>query len=371
MKLRDIHGLVILALLFPLASLALPAQVPFPLASALETACFGGIFVPGADLAASSGSAWQPDWPPDIPPDAFSVKGNAALIRLSGTSSRISDREPEADTLIPFEYRLSRDGRGRLVEFPLSLGGSFFQIRADHAPSGGVAALVFGGTGKGEGEAEAEQEPWIAEFPLPYIPFESPAPKFPGEAVRVSRGESLYFVLFEEGGKHISESWYDPEGNLAGYFVSLFEEREGRRRILSILNFDDAKRYYFENRAYISAIRGSRGNFSAVYGARGQLLEWEFTLVATDAAARPPGRFAFQWDERFLLVNMRDISPSQSSGPAESPAESPVEFRYEYTLDRRDNWLSRRETAYVTRGGLLIPAGTKQIDRYIVYREEE
>jgi hypothetical protein len=347
------------------------------LAPALETACFGGIFAPGAD---ASGSAWQPDWPADIPPDAFSVKGDAALIRISGTLTGHEDSaETKTAALVPFEYRLNRDDRGRLVEFPLSLGGDFFQIHADYSPSGAVAALVFVGTGKGEGEAqterapetesaaEAEQEPWTARFPLPYIPFESPAPKFPGEAVRVSRGESVYFVLFEEGGKHVSESWYDAEANLAGYFVSLFEEWEGRRRIVSTLSFDDTKRYFFESRAYVSAIRSLRGNFSAVYGARGQLLEREFAPAGTDAALKRPGRFAFQWDERFLLVSMRDSSPSRSSGPAESP----IEFRYEYTLDHQGNWLSRRETAYLTRSGLLIPVGTKQIDRYILYRGEE
>jgi hypothetical protein len=344
-------------LLFPV-SLPLSAQVPFPLAPALETACFGGIFAPGADPAAAS--AWQPDWPADIPPDAFRVKGDAALIRLSGTLLR--GREPET-ALSPFEYRLSRDGGGRLVEFPLSLGGDLFQIRADYAPSGGVAGLVFDGTG--EGEAEAEREPWTAAFPLPYRLFESPAPKFPGEAARVSRGEAVYFVLFEEGGNYLSESWYDPEGNLAGYFVSLFEEWEGRRRIVSVLDFDGSKRYYFENRGYVSAIRGPGGNFSALYGARGELLEWE--LAPAEGELPPPGRFTLQWDEGFLLVNMGD-SPFL---PSAVPAEPPLERRYEYTLDRRGNWLSRRETLYALRGGLLIPAGVKQIDRYILYREEE
>ncbi|MDR1637231.1 MAG: hypothetical protein LBR93_07820 [Treponema sp.] len=347
----------------------MPAQVPFPLGPALETACFGGIFAPGADSAAGSGSAWQPDWPADIPPDAFSVKGEAALIRLSGTSARLNGQGPEAASPGPFEYRLSRDSRGRLVEFPLSLGGDLFQIRADYAPSGGLAGLVFGGTGEGEGGVE--QTPWIAEFPLPYSPFESPAPQFPGEAVRVSRGEAVYFVLFEEGGKYLSESWYDGEGNLAGYFVSLFEEREGRRRILSVLNSDNAKRYYFDNQGHVSAIRGPWGNFSAVYGARGQVLEWEFAPAGPDAEPAPPGRFALQWDERFLLVSLRGLSPSPSRSSAGIPDESPVEYRYEYALDRRGNWLSRRETAYVSRGGLLIPVGVKQIDRHILYREEE
>jgi hypothetical protein len=381
MKIRDIQGLAVLVFLFFFASLPLSAQVPFPLAPALETACSGGIFAPAPDFASGSGSVWQPDWPAHIPPDAFSVKGDAALIRISGTSARINDREPEAGTLTPFEYRVSWDSQGRLAEFPLSLGGIFFQIRADRDPSGAVAALVFTGTGEGEAETEAGtdraaetetaaedgQEPWIAEFPQPYIPFESPAPQFPGEAARVSRGESVYFVLFEEGGKHIAESWYDPEGNLAGYFVSFFAEREAGWRVLSILSFDKAQRYHFESRSYVSAVRGGRGNFSAVYGAKGQPLEWEFAPAEGDAAFKQPERFAFQWDERLLLVSMRDISPSRASGPAESP----VEFRYEYTLDQRNNWLSRRETAYVVRGGLLIPAGTKQIDRSIVYRGEE
>ncbi|MDR3192566.1 MAG: hypothetical protein LBT87_05830 [Treponema sp.] len=366
-------------LLFPV-SLALSAQVPFPLAPALETACFGGVFAPAADLASGFGSAWQPDWPADIPPDAFNVKGDAALIRISGTVTRYGDSaETKMAALSPFEYRLNRDSGDRLVDFPLALEGAFFQVHADYSPSGGIATLVFTGTGGGEGEtgtetaaetetaAGAEQESWIAEFPLPYIPFESPAPKFPGEAVRVSRGNSVYFVLFEEGGGRIAESWYDPEGSLAGYFISFFEEREGRRRILSILGFDGAERYHFESGAHVSAVRGVRGGFSAVYGAKGQVLEREFTPAEPDAALKRPERFAFQWDERFLLVSMRDISPARSSGPDGSP----IEFRYEYTLDRRNNWLSRRETAYIARGGLLIPAGTKQIDRSIVYREEE
>jgi hypothetical protein len=357
-----------------LVSLPLSAQVPFPLTPALASACFGGLFAP-ADSAAAPGSAWQPDWPADIPPDAFSVK-DAAFIRLSGTASgRGGSAETETESLAPFEYRLSRDSEGRLAEFPLSLGGGFFQIRADYAPSGGLAALFFDRTGEGgagnAGETEtaagAEQEPWLAEFPLPYTPFESPAPRFPEEAARVSRGESVYFVLFEEGGKSLSESWYDPEGNLAGYFVFFFEEGEGRRRILSFVSPGDAERYYFESRAYVSAIRGSRGDFSAVYGAGGQVLEWEFAPRGLEGTPAPPGHFSLQWDERFLLVSMR-ADPSQSAG---LPAESPAEYRYDYSLDRRGNWLSRRETAYIKRGGLLIPAAARQIYRDILYGEEE
>jgi hypothetical protein len=364
-----------------LISLPLSAEIPFPLIPALVAAYSGGSFTRGSGFTPGvSGLAWQPDWPGDIPPDAFTVRGDAALIRLSGTSARYENpakTEPETETQVPFEYRLRRDEQGRPLEFPLSLEGRFWQIRADHAPSGGVTALVFDAAGRGEGEAgveigtEAEQEPWTAEFPLSYIPFESPAPKLPGEAVRVSQGEAVYFVLFEEGVSSISESWYGPEGKLAGYFVSFFEEWEGRRRILSVLGFDGAERYHFESGASVSAIRGLRGNFSALYGARGQPLEREFVPVELelelDAALRPPEHFDFQWDERLLLVSMRDISSSQSS----EPVEPPVEYRYEYTLDQRGNWLSRRETAYIRRGGLLIPAGTKQTDRYIVYRGEE
>jgi hypothetical protein len=344
-------------LFFPL-SLPLSAQAPFPLTPALEAAYSGGDIAAGTGPAVVSPFAWRPDWPTDIPPDAFSVRGDAALIRLSGTSTRVEGGEGETGNLVPFEYRLSRDSGGRLAEFPFSLGGEFFQVSADYAPSGGVAALVFSTAGEGEGE----QEPWKAEFPLPYIPFESPAPEYPGEAARVSRGESLYFVLFKEGGQYLAESWYDPEGNLSGYFVSRFEEWEGRRRIRSVLSLSGAERYYFESGAHVSAVRGAYGDFSAVYGAKGQLLEWEFAPVEPDT----PERFALQWDERFLLAAMRDISPSRS--PA--PAEPPFEYRYEYTLDQRGNWLSRRETAYVTRDGLLVPAGVKQTDRRIVYRGE-
>jgi hypothetical protein len=297
------------------------------------------------------------------------VKGEASLISLSGTSSIAGPAEMEP---VPFEYRVRRDNQGRLVEFPLSLGGALWRVRVDYTVSGGIAGLVFDVPGETEGEAE----PWSAEFPLPYTPFESPAPKLPGEAVRFSQGETVYFVLFEEGGNFIAESWYDPAGNLAGYFRCIFTERAGQRRLRSIRrdvvvqpenpgeepqNVADTEDYYFESGGHVSGTAGPYGVFSALYGARGQPLEWEFA----PADAGEPGRFSLQWDELGFLVRMRNANPGLSAEP------KVFEYRYEYTLDQRGNWLSRRETVYAGWGGLLVPIGVKQTDRRIVYRAEE
>jgi hypothetical protein len=332
------------------------AELPFPLIPALMAACSDEIF------AKDTGLAWQPDWPVDIPPDAFSVKG-ASLIRLSGTSSTGVEEAAETETaaetaaLVPFEYRLSRDDQGRLVEFPFSQGGRFWQIRVDYTPLGGIAALVFSAVG--------EDEATVAEFPRPYVPFESPAPKLPDEAVRLSQGETVYFVLFEEGVRHIAESWYDPAGNLAGYFNSVFEEREGQRRLRSVRweipaqAEEPVEEYHFQSGGYVSETGGPYGVFSARYGARGPL-EWDLAPVEA-AGAGAPGHFSLQWDENGLLVRMRQ----------EVAGAALIEYRYEYTLDERGNWLSRRETVYAERGGLFIPVGAKQTDRRIVYRTGE
>jgi hypothetical protein len=66
---------------------------------------------------------------------------------------------------------------------------------------------------------------------------------------------------------------------------------------------------------------------------------------------------------------MRDLGPA-AGGPEEGP-DFPVDLRYEYELDSRGNWITRREIARFRRGDLLLPAYSRELTRRISYAEGE
>ncbi|GHV45694.1 hypothetical protein AGMMS49546_32110 [Spirochaetia bacterium] len=313
--------------------------------------------IPLLETAFAAELSWRPDWPLEIPPDAFSVKGKAVLISLMTGDA---------------EYRLRRDGEGRLAEFPALVGGALVQAEAFRGSEGGILGLSLGlAPASPDG---GESEPWAVDFPGPLLPGSAlSAINSPGrEPVRVSRGESVYFVLFQESEGEISETWYDPAGSFVGYYRVLINRhflfRNGSPwRIISIEGRSDQGTetvdYRFESGGNISEAASSRGIFSAVYGAAGRPLYWEHIPAQQDqreAGAEPQRPYALQWDEQGFLVRMR--------GAADG-ADNP-DYRYEYDLDGRLNWVERRETGMIRRFGVLAPASIRYIRRQISYGEE-
>jgi YD repeat-containing protein len=243
-----------------------------------------------------------------------------------------------------------------LSRFPVFLGGAagpegFLQAQAEFDSGGGLRIIrCFG-------------EDFTAEF-------------LEESLVRVKAAGSYYFVLLEDRPRGISETWYDPAGK-ALFTISTGRPAGGSLRI----SFQDEAagtppaetRYYYNGAGALTGIRSPAGEWTALYDAPGRPRYWERRPAAAagapplpsgggadpDGSAGSPGSYAFQWDERGLLVRLY-------GGPA-GEAENGVDCRYEYTLDERGNWIERRETRMIPRSGRLIPVPGRTLRRSIGY----
>jgi hypothetical protein len=279
---------------------------------------------------------WTPDWPPEIPPDAFAVPaGRPVSITLSTEGG---------------EYRLRRNSRGLLEEFPLLLDGAFVQARVRFGPGGEI--LMFS----------------IASEPERVVEFQPVPPGEPSLA-RFSVGEETWFVAGQYAGEGYTETWYDGEGGFQGFFQTGL----GEGRIISregISSSGEVRgRYYYDGFGNVSEIDGEPGVFSALYTGLNRPRYWEFRPAGGDAPGAGEGeagdtapaetarRYVLQWDERGLLVRL--------SGGAEG--EDGEEYRYDYSLDSRGNWTERRERRMIRRFGALAAGPGPVIRRRIEY----
>jgi hypothetical protein len=355
------------------------------------------------EAAYTGAGRWRPDWPREIPPDAFTAAGVVTRIDLV-----LGDRQGAGEA--PWEetgeagrprYRLARDLRGRPTDFPLALPGGavIVQVRARYddqgdgilgfdidlpaagnsrPPAAGEAPNVRTESVIGALPAEippAETDPAEAFIPLsvrfsaPYLPGRGNPPA--AEPVKVQSGEAVYYVLFDEGGGWIAETWFDPWGNFTAYHKTRIGPDDtagdgppGEDRTFRVLGLEGEgynRDQRYESGGNLSECSGEGGYFSALYDARGKPRYW--------TAGR---EYGLRWDEEGLLRDMRDLGPpaaEAASGDGEPPV--PVDFRYEYDLDSRGNWIVRRETALFRRGNLLLPAYSRELVRHINYAEGE
>jgi hypothetical protein len=309
-----------------------PAAPPpiIPLAPLLEIISAGELF-------------WRPGWPENFPPDAFLVKAGRPL----SLSLRSGD-----ETLT-----LRRDAAGRLLEFPLFWDGAFIQIRAAYDDAGRLRRL----------EGVSPACPFTADVPEDFLT--------PGavDPVRVNLGGLWYFALVREEGPALSETWYDEAGNFAAWYQARFRGEGPARQIRSLesrIGEIRGREYYdVDGGGRITREEAPRGLFSAQYR-NGRPVYWDRapaerpegaeTPEGADGAETPDGagKFTLQWDERGLLT----VKRPQGGGEGE--------FRYEYTLDGRENWTRRRDIEMTGLEGLLFPLFRGQYERRISYAEE-
>jgi hypothetical protein len=326
------------------------ASIPFSLVSLLET------------LAADA-VVWRPDWPFDIPPDAFLVHGASAasvgVITETGT------------------YRYSRDGEGRLVEFPFLTAGVMVQAKAAYRSDGGMESVRV-----------ASEIPWIIEFPEN---LSSPNGLFTGgvfSPLRVSGEGALFFAALEATASEISETWYDAGEKAAGFFKALVLWSGNSWHITSLESRNGGEpnvwEYQMESGGNVSAVNSLEGLFSAQYDRRGLPRYWERILLETELDAGTAstteaseadasetvasetamgrssgaGQYSLQWDERSLLTRARESTEG-------------ADYHYEYELDGRGNWIVRRETTMESRFGVLIPVPRSLVRREIIYAPED
>ncbi|MDR1986032.1 MAG: hypothetical protein LBP88_03545 [Treponema sp.] len=289
--------------------------------------------------------AWRPDWAITVPPDAFTLTaGKAAAITL---------------VLEGAEYRVCWKN-GSLVEFPVCLQGSFAQIQRVLRDSKKIKSLTI-----------RKDLSWNLEV----IHYENPY-RF---LARLTGGEQVYFLAFQSDHTGISETWYDPEGNALGFFSSRFRYAGEDLRIGSLVSYtggDETSEWYeYDSFGNVSEILAARGSFSALYYQNNQKNQqksypryWERQVLeepSPDSGGEDPPitggiqNYTFQWDEKGFLVGMLEGSDRHAEPAAAS--------RYEYTLDRRGNWIERQEIRMVPRLGVLIPSPGLTIKRLITY----
>ncbi|MDR0600862.1 MAG: hypothetical protein LBG42_00635 [Treponema sp.] len=292
---------------------------------------------------------WHPLWPREIPPDAFTARGGVSFIGVNSPG---------------WEYRMRRDGKGRLLEFPFPAGGftpgfpgGLSAVTADYGAGGEIFRITFGAPG---------QTGWTAEFPPGFF---RPGPE---SIAVVSRDGLFYFVVLKDSAGSISETWYDGEGRVLGYVKTTVGE-DDLRRVLSVEVRDKSgtavETYRFESGGRVSFAERRRtdasgaeipgGESSSAVYYRDHPVYWNFvSKTAGDAGeveTEVSRRFSLQWDENGFLTGMYGEG---------------ADFRYDYDTDERGNWRRRRETVREEAFGLLVPVSRTEITRDIVYTED-
>ncbi|GHV72120.1 hypothetical protein AGMMS49928_27840 [Spirochaetia bacterium] len=273
---------------------------------------------------------WSPDWPVEFPPDAFRLRsGRAVSITV---------------TVGDVEYRLRRNSRRQLEEFPVLLEGALEQVRARFGPIGQLWGFVI-----------STDPEIILEFPE-YSSGRSFLATF-------TKDGQVYTVAGEWTEGSFTETWYDGEGEFKGFFQTVLSPEADHRRVIGRVgeseNGDVLDLYYYDSFGNVSKLESAAGDFLAIYTAVDKVRYWE-----RHPAALPELWLSLQWDERGLLVRLSGGGPSGEDG---STAAEFMESRYDYTLDSRGNWTERRERKMLRRFGALAAGAGPVIKRVIQY----
>jgi hypothetical protein len=289
-----------------------------------------------------------------MPPDAFRVPAGGEVSSIS--------LGPDAG-----EYRRRRGEAGDWLEFPVFLGGNFYQAQIiPETPEGGRKIII------------RTAEPWELDI----LAYDGGRPSL----IRVSHGEGIYFTVLQYRERRVSETWYDQGGGAAAVFFLEYTGsggEEGPRRVRVLQEGgEETEVYDYDSQGNISALSSPRGEFSALYTPDRNPRYWERRTrpppdeeipeeessdeaAAGDARDRSPDEvseiretYALQWDSRGFLVRITGTEGTE-----------PVDLRYEYSLDERGNWIERREIRMVHRFGVLVPAPGAEFKRTIEYGE--
>jgi hypothetical protein len=307
----------------------------FPLAVLLETAENGG----------GSAGFWQPDWPLEIPPDAFRLSGGecrAIRVFVDGA-----------------EYRLSRNGEGRITEFPYLFMGELIQIQVEYDGDSRIARLSLASAVGKEAAAGVEADgtdPWSAgPVLLEALEYDGASPS----VLRARQGDIYSFILLQWGERFIFETWYDGTGAVTAAY-----EYRAAGRINEVRRLLDGgagiSRRHYDSRFLLTGISALEGGCSVNYYRQDLPKYWE---------REGAGHYSFQWDEAGFLVRCYGTAETTASGAETGGNEGFVDRRYEYALDNRGNWVERREFLMTRRFGLLSAVQGVTIRREIMYGE--
>lgn len=325
------------------------------------------------NAAEGSDAVWRPDWPVDMPPDLF-VTAVPALSIIA---------ELEDGTRL--EY--SKDSDGRVRSFPLLLRASgntgeaapAAPAAAKAAAAGTPAAAPAAGTADTASDASADTEDvtflqgrceYDRQGRLLKLFWKGTGEESDAEVLqwddknrpllwRIWSGD-YYFAVLDYSADILVETWYKRDGT--ALFIIITEN--GKQQKISD-NPDDTEEtvFYYNSWGLISGIDTPDGkSVSGLYNDRGMpgYLKKSGAVSTGDAeAASVDGQnFVFTWDGTGKLVRL--IGEGQDS-------------RYEYILDSRGNWTTRKELSMKALGpedgGRLVPVDERSISRRIRYGE--
>ena len=284
--------------------------------------------IPVLDAVFSCNPRWSPDWPSDIPPDGFSLSpGNPPL--------RILELSNGDET-----FTLTRDREGRLLEFPFFYKDGCAKVRTKYSPSGALQTM---GISFKKISAQ-DEETWDITFPPDFLPYSglSPGGSFP--VVRVSTGDSDFFVFIFESPIFLTETWYDSGGNMLAFCKASVDIENGAWRTRS-LQIHGESGIRFEDRFF-----DSFGDITEIHYSSDDSEDRRVLALYRDSMPtywRFDGlRYELQWDTRSILTI---IKAWDESGGLDT------EYRYKYDMDAFGNWVRREEAAYRIQFDLLTP----------------
>jgi hypothetical protein len=275
----------------------------------------------------------------EFPPDAFRLRGRG--VPLLSVEVLILP----VDVSNQRTYRFSRDGEGRVREFPFLLGPEILQAELSYHGESLAAAALLRGAG---GTELLNFEVLEREDSRPFL-------------IRVSRDGTYFFVFIQKKPGGILEAWYDEEGLLLEAYDYAAAPHAGGERIVSygLRARGGEERRYYDSRGLVTGVSGPGGDFSVLYYLEDLPLYWDCR-----PAASPGGAYSFRWDEKTsLLLGV--------SGEAAGEDQDSVDFRYDYALDEQGGWIERREIRLIRRLGLLTPSPGTTVKRVLKYGEEE
>ncbi|MDR2078713.1 MAG: hypothetical protein LBP74_03195 [Treponema sp.] len=310
---------------------------PFPLSLLMDAVLSGEI-------------SWRPDWPVAMPPDGFTpISGGALSIILTlpvGFLDTVPGSTGGAKTdgdAANLEYRITWNARGRFLELPFCLNGTFYQAAVVYDPMNPelIRKITL--------ENPASPDPWEFEF----LQYSGEAPSL----ARINIGGTWYFVAPEYLDRRVNETWYDPEGLVQAFFSLEYREVEGKKRLISVDSRSDQGEavliYEYNSARRISGLSTPETTVTALYTVAVQPRYWE----------RPGENYTLQWDENGFLTRLTGVLTG------DTPEPQLLDIRYDYVLDARGNWTERKEVSFVRRFGRLVPEAETTITRAITYED--
>lgn len=346
---------------------AVPAKIPAPAATTAEKPGSSSAMPPLSisdllNAAEGTHALWRPDWPAMMPPDMFvtstpalsiiaelgdgmrleyakepsgRVRAFPLLQRVTDSPDKAAPAASAAKTPAPTANAATKNAvPADATATNTPPGVVFLQGRCEYDQQGKLLKIFWKGADSEESDAEVLQ--WDGDNqPLLW---------------RIWSGQ-YYFAAMDYAGDSLLETWYDRDGT--ALFVIITDK--GRQITLSDSSASPQETtFYYNSWDRLSGIETPDGK-----SVLGLYNEWGLpSYLKTSTAAVDEQTLAFSWDGTGKLTRL--------TGDGQ-------DIRYEYVLDSRGNWTTRKE--YPMRalgtedGGRLVPFGNGTINRTVRYEE--